>query len=66
MIPPCAHRFVVDEQDWAERQTGVRCCLLCGLAYDREAFLFRLRRAIQERHRLPHRELWAEAGLEGP
>lgn len=61
----CAHRLVVDEtmdQDGWLREapaelgpgwTSRRRCLTCGLAYDRNTMLARLREAIRERHRLP-------------
>ena len=51
----CVHALVVDDRLWnpdACRFDLWRCCLLCGVTYDRTEFLQRLQERIRSRYRL--------------
>ena len=57
-LPLCTHALTVDDDDWTDylrtaRVAIRRTCLLCGMRYDRSAFLLKLERMIRDRYRLP-------------
>jgi len=50
-VKPCTHSLTIDFQEWSSEEGWVyhRSCVLCGVTYDRQAFLRKLERRIRDR-----------------
>jgi len=48
------HHLIVEDTDVVNGvDVRIRACILCGVSYDREEFLVKLREHIRAQHRLP-------------